>query len=817
MKGCYHFHSVVALVVAMAMQAPQPAMAQFDIPTSRCRDAILHSGNSLSRTALKAVTRCHKARDRNASLSATDCNDLDSGDPKGLVPAAAARFSSYVQNRCDGIDPATALHGTCPSPCDGEVPNISSFSDVADCLVCLDRARVEALGTAAFGTPVPPLGGTESLCHRTVMLSSARYLQSIIRTVSRCQARAERAGNGATSGCTDTDFLALVQPGYDEAASMIAQGHCSRATLPGVTLDPCGAADSAAALGTCVADATRSAGQSIVLDLLGFPGTPTTTTTTTSSTTTTLPAGDPVCPDAADIVFYSRDTNQACSSNSDCSAPRTCDVALGKCTSVSEFDQGWTGLGHDADGNDGMRIRTHLYCPGTGGPTCGECDVLGISPEARTCRCSNDSRTVCSTPFANSPGCGTCECFVGTPTPVSSSGTPMCILEKLAQNISGTTDVDLGASAVAMELRTGVFLGEAVAGPCPTCGGACSNDLSRLCDRDSDCNSGGVCNLDASPNDGLRGGFCRGGQTPGQSCDVMARNASFPASPSGPGGGGYSLDCMPGAGRNVSGSGLRVSFTRSTGASQLESNLSCGGANPGLDCPCLQCSGELAEPCRSDAECASQQGRCSSASSVRCSGDGDCASLDVGPCRPFGPSMRCADALSRVCTANADCMGVNGGTCDPSTCSSPGVGGNDPLPNDCDGLLCSDLGGGAGQCTNGPDDLMCDGVTKANGDGVFACSNDSDCLPGVIGVAGGSCTLSKRRSCVPSTLAVSGSADPNYPVSAAPYCIPPTANAGLNAVLGLPGPGRLIGQEALTSYCASNPSQAYVPGVGGCP
>ena len=62
-----------------------------------------------------------------------------------------------------------------------------------------------------------------------------------------------------------------------------------------------------------------------------------------------------------------------------------------------------------------------------------------------------------------------------------------------------------------------------------------------------------------------------------------------------------------------------------------------------------------------------------------------------------------------------------------------------------------------------------------------------------------------------------GNADPNEPVTGATFCVPPTAGAGKNTSIGLPGPARLVRQATATYFCASNPDVEYVPGAGGCP
>src|SRR6185503_2396668 len=112
------------------------------------------------------------------------------------------------------------------------------------------------------------------------------------------------------------------------------------------------------------------------------------------------------------------------------------------------------------------------------------------------------------------------------------------------------------------------------------------------CSQDSDCDTSvgaadGVCgNFDPTPNDGNRGGRCYLGANDGLTCDGNAPNTTFNA----PQGSYHSLDCFPTPGKNVSGSGLAINLTQTTGSVSLSSALPCGTGGL-LSCPCGMCSG----------------------------------------------------------------------------------------------------------------------------------------------------------------------------------------------------------------------------------
>ncbi|MFP6626422.1 MAG: hypothetical protein VCA74_05100, partial [Deltaproteobacteria bacterium] len=237
-------------------------------------------------------------------------------------------------------------------------------------------------------------------------------------------------------------------------------------------------------------------------------------------------------------------------------------------------------------------------------------------------------------------------------------------------------------------------------------------------------------------------------------------------------------------GKNVSGQGLRIVLNQTTGSREM-------WADAGL------CVG----------------GGCSKYPDRACSSDADC-SVACGFPR-FGESCacrQCSGDTTMPCNSNADCQAVNAGSCN----SLAGAGNYGP--NGCENNTCQDTTGDGvqGECATGPDDAFCDGVVKANGKGFLQCATAADCDSSSIGVDGGQCTLLYRRSCFLDPIIAVGQPHPSTPVGVAVLCIPPTANAGINGVAGLPGPGRLVSQGAGVLYCDSDPSKTYTPGVGGC-
>jgi hypothetical protein len=234
---------------------------------------------------------------------------------------------------------------------------------------------------------------------------------------------------------------------------------------------------------------------------------------------------------------------------------------------------------------------------------------------------------------------------------------------------------------------------------------------------------------------------------------VQAVHRTFPA----PGGGGHSLDCFPSSGKNVSGTGLDIRLAPSTGGDSLAAGVDCGFPPFTMElCHCGICAADSTAPCKSNADC-----------------------------------------------------GVD--TCGPA-------GQGDPLPSKCLGAgVCNDSGDGSGTCAEGPTDRFCDAITRANGAGFISCQKNLDCAPESIGLDAGLCVLSTERGCFAPTILAQGTVDPVSPTVQSIFCIPPTANAGINSVAGLPGPGRVHNQIGTQAYCDVAKTTPYQPGVGGCP
>jgi hypothetical protein len=135
----------------------------------------------------------------------------------------------------------------------------------------------------------------------------------------------------------------------------------------------------------------------------------------------------------------------------------------------------------------------------------------------------------------------------------------MCVLNAFRDAPTGSVDCATGCSAMSLPLLARVFLVEEAGRPCPTCDG------------------------DPTPNDGVKGGTCDGGATPGAACDVGGITAPFETT--GPENGHTSNDCLP-TGSSVGELALDLNPI-TTGATALTASVAClSGAFPGTQCHC---------------------------------------------------------------------------------------------------------------------------------------------------------------------------------------------------------------------------------------
>jgi hypothetical protein len=261
------------------------------------------------------------------------------------------------------------------------------------------------------------------------------------------------------------------------------------------------------------------------------------------------------------------------------------------------------------------------------------------------------------------------------------------------------------------------------------------------------------CNGDRWPTDGLKGGTCLGGGRNGLPCDAdgTSPNPAF---------GTTSLDCPPIGGALVGTLPINLDNTNNGNATLTLSAASpnCHGA-PGKKCPCDVCSLNQSKPCQTNADCLLGEGTCGGA--------------------------------------------VVGQPTQPNAC----IGGL------CDAQEAGDATSGEGECSNGPVDQNC-----APPEQQIGCSIGTDCpLTGICQAANRKCFAGFDGNIGDSIVGIGTHAAPvdgwSRPTFASVFCVPPTSAAAVNAVAGLPGPGRLV----LTGVAHDNGETDATDSTPACP
>jgi len=524
----------------------------------------------------------------------------------------------------------------------------------------------------------------------------------------------------------------------------------------------------------------------------------------------------------------------------------------------SDLDSGWTGIAHDSDLILGasLTFRTMRRCSDNQAecskdsdcasndcvPTCDcnedvTCDITGPTQskhcltdlkDCETNRCLNGSTTLAQACTTNSDcsvglctgstSCATgvtCLATFGPPLPLSSGGTPVCVLSLFDGPLTGTANSDTGAAVTQSKLKSRVFLGIAADKPCPTCGTAAQNPQ-------------------------IGGNFtCSGGSgyaQQGLACTVDGVSPTF---------GGTSFDCPPALSSSISGSGLVIRFDEvTTGTTTKRAELPCaasgfkntplrpggkcfGGNNNGNACTadanclvgggycnlpkCLDKVGTGDPLCTSNADCT----RCTLDTTISCSNNGDCSGAGTcgeAPDQPVTCGYWCQCGFcdnnpSLPCFQTSDCG--EGQTCQVGTGINNAQNTPQQRPNDCSGdkFICGEFEDEkcattqTGKCSTKPY-IKCEegsNTCQVNNGGVCnrfstPCFGPRITRTGTPSPLGSYCSTEKK-SCV-NNADCTGNGDfcvddSSRAETVALFCVPATSNGGVNEVGGITGPGAI--------------------------
>ncbi|MBI5504136.1 MAG: hypothetical protein HY899_05020 [Deltaproteobacteria bacterium] len=449
-------------------------------------------------------------------------------------------------------------------------------------------------------------------------------------------------------------------------------------------------------------------------------------------------------------------------------------------------------------------------------------------------------------------GTATCKTITeGSPLPLVSAATTVCVQLQYVTDISGTKDMVSGEAVLHYGTRSVIYLGETVTSPCPTCGGVCAggdndrhpcsgrcNASHAICLVDGDCSGVGDTSCEQAADD-CTGGYCSldlrcsSGDNAGGICRPMSNTPL----------GVVSADCPPAASKNLSGFGVDQDYGDvTTEQVQFPAGSACSEpAWHNYTCPCPDGGSTVkTQPNRCAAACDAgiNEGKgCAltgTASGVftTCAGGSDAGALcdedadcEGGTCSST-PTECVAGSpakLGQSCSGNAQCdssAGSGDGVCENScpggrcvplcypegTCSG-GTHDGDACATDvhCGGGTCVVTNAEDGVCAAGPLQYRCSGAgfttlpcyaadvdtqtgCEAGGDGALGTTDD---IPGA-----GICK-SRPADCYYNNGLMeggdtgNGDGDPSNIKYVASFCTGPAPNAIINQVSGFGGPSKI--------------------------
>ncbi len=689
--------SLLILVFWLVAPGPTDAWTVFE---SKCRADISKALSKYSSTQLKNIVKCHGLRNRQQLPEAWDCNDPAVADRQGKGERAATKLRAVVaggKTRCR--DKADGQPFAAVLTNFTRCPSPAAEVDDGGATTGIDDYDELAECLVALGDRL-----AEQLGNRLLgtplwsARSGAKRCHKVIGKMTRKYLLTTH--NVRNRAQSQDDRIGIHEVYGQQGVDVASKISKARSKLAGTIFKKCGAfpLEDLNPVQSC-ADAAEGLAECVV-DTAGRM--------------------------ARGMAALGFELPERCPAR----AVLTARAGTGEEVTATRLDLGFTGLAHGMDIMDGIVSGVDLDCDSD----CKNCQVSENPLRDRPsgfCRCESDPTYRCDVingPDADDCGGGMCRCMFGPPLAIAAGGVPVCVVNELLGDLGGLADAGTGEATVSVSVRSKVHLGIAGLQPCP------------------------ICEDDGVVNDGIAGGVCNGGTRDGLSCDANGSDPTF---------GDVSYECLPESGTGITGSGLAISMTMTSGTSSLPFGTTCDEPAGSMMCACAVCSGDT---------------------SVACNDDQVCNDLAAGDCVSSG-------------------------------------GGAVRFPNQCGDGVCVDVGNGNGQCGEaGPVENYCDNLLRADGRGLLACQDDEDCAAYSSQCPNGdcgSCTIAEPRACFLDPITATGHATPDGADMVATFCVPPTASASVNAVTGLPGAARLKVNFDFEGLCA-NGAPFDKPGGSNC-
>ncbi|MBC8293027.1 MAG: hypothetical protein H8E45_07665 [Proteobacteria bacterium] len=760
--------------------------------TGKCLSTISKSAVKLASTVAKGVAKCRDSINNGKTLGNPRTCTTDDAKLAGKISKADAKLRADIAKKCTASDILEL------DLCGEGVGGVTSIADAQDCVA----AAAAELGDSQELAP--------DRSYSTRSIVEAAYPPTAVcgdNVINQGPSSSMLLGEEC-DGVDDSSCPGLCFPPGD-----LFQCTCGNVSRYRIQADAIASDSDAGWIGGSHDQATPNKG-GFVLDRTGCDCSELTNNTCTGS------SADPLCT----VTATTRPTCSNTPGVGDCLRDEDCRT----CDSFNS-DAGASCTDHD---------DCQAQCYDSGGSPVSNCSSQADCGANEICRGQCDRSADCVFLLSSSP------------FPVSNGGTPVCTLQKMATDVTGTQDMQTGASQYFYEANSKVYLGINTATPCPVCGGfcdggtfeglPCSGSCSTSgdeCRFSSDCPGGETCTIASADCPGSScnlSDICFGGAgyaNNGIACEVGDVDPVF---------GSVSNDCPPDEGKTISGEfGLRIRHLPKTSHS-----LSLDAAVDGV--PCSSAGYELYDcPCPDAGGVPTQVNSCNPGCNAGINSGGGCADATSS-----GFFASCAGGANagRACDEDSDCPGsscVNPSHCegDPATehaaCTSSATCGTGSCVDACPGGLCvplcelktGDPWPQDRECSTGPTETSCTGEGHAfrvcdkssigagcNATCVTAgtpCTSQADCevgdscegpceerrqceagLDGFLGndddfIGAADCIETNLECFAPlieGTGLISGNAD-NYQ-SISIYCYTATTSPAINSGAGFGGPAR---------------------------
>jgi hypothetical protein len=229
----------VVLLASPFVSRPASALSRAD---AMCRSHLFAAAGKLARNSIVQLRKCHAQRMAGRLPAATECNSSATTPNRTRLLRDEESLRNRVHERCtqpaDVSPPAMLGFTSCPAPCEA-ISSITSYDDVAECLICRTRVETTRLVADAFGSPPTP-AGVERRCQSRIGNATRTYLAAQLNLQRRCHLEQDLGRLGPGVACRTYDprgKLVLAAQRLHRAIAVCGNDDLSRLNSCGGTVD----------------------------------------------------------------------------------------------------------------------------------------------------------------------------------------------------------------------------------------------------------------------------------------------------------------------------------------------------------------------------------------------------------------------------------------------------------------------------------------------------------------------------------------------------------------------------------------------------